>query len=41
MIFPIGVLMGMVSSILGHFTIRSGVLLSLASLGRVFESQGS
>ena len=37
MIVPIGVLMGMVSSILSPFTIRSRILLSLASLGRVFR----
>ena len=36
MIVPIGVLMGMVSSIFGPFIIRTGVLLSLASLGRGF-----
>ena len=36
MIVLIGVLMGMVSSIFGLFIIRSGVHLSLASLGRGF-----
>ena len=36
MIVPIGVLMRMVSSIFGLFIIRSGVHLSLASLGRGF-----
>ena len=36
MIVPIGVLMVMVSSIFGPFKIRSGVPLSLASLGRGF-----
>ena len=36
MIVPIGVLMGMVSSIFSPFIIRSEVPLSLASLGRGF-----
>ena len=36
MIVPIGVLKGMVSSIFSLFIIRSGVHLSLASLGRGF-----
>ena len=35
-IVPIGVLMGMASLIFGPITIRSGVVLSLVSLGRVF-----
>ena len=36
MIVPIGVLMGMVSSIFSPFIIRSRAPLSLASLGRGF-----
>ena len=35
-IVPIGILTGMVSLIFGPITIRSGVLLSLVSLGRIF-----
>ena len=33
MIVPIGVLKGIISSIFGLFIIRSGVILSLVSLG--------